>query len=226
MKQKLTLKRVVIILTGLLFGAFSAYNVFVIIRDYKEMPLYADIISGVVALMFAVMAVFSLTSEIKPDIREDITTPDDDDVVGMTEMQNIGFLVIRSTVFSIALAVIFLLKLRMSGKVLAFLDFSSLYTIIYFASYVLTQLALLFLIIYYTFVLKRLPLYPRASVFLPLAALILFAVSFILEIILFFVFRVILEANLIRTVVMRPVFYLGFIGLFAYFLFPAPFLDE
>ena len=78
----------------------------------------------------------------------------------------------------------------------------------------------------YTFFLRRLPLFPRAVVFLPLIALILFALSLIIEIILFFAYRMLLEDSVLRTVVIRPVFYLGFIGLSAHFLFPPEIVDE
>ena len=86
--------------------------------------------------------------------------------------------------------------------------------------------AMVILFLYYTFFLRRLPLFPRAVVFLPLIALILFALSLIIEIILFLAYGMLLEDSVLRTVVIRPVFYFGFIGLSAHFLFPPEIVDE
>jgi hypothetical protein len=89
----------------------------------------------------------------------------------------------------------------------------------YAASYIMTQLALVVLLFYYAFIVRRLPFFPRASVILPLISLILFVCSFILELILFVFFGLYTEASPLRTAVSLPFFYLGFISLSAYFLF-------
>lgn len=100
------------------------------------------------------------------------------------------------------------------------MDFSKLHTVLYGASYFLTQAALLILLIYYAFIRNKISFFPVASVLLPVIAMLMFLYSFVLEILLFFMFKVSLEASPLRTVLIRPVFYLGFIGLSAGFLFP------
>lgn len=201
MKQKPTLRRLNIKLTGLLFAAYSAYNIFIVARDSgRGLSSEGKLISVVVALMFAVFAFFVWTAG--------------------WNTRDIRFLMIRRTAFIIALLAVFALKLRMAGKVVAYLDFSRLHTVLYVGAYAMTQAALLMLFVYYVFILKSLPFYPMASVLLPVFAMILFLCSLILETVLFFVYGIGLEASMLRTAVMRPVFYLGFVGLSAYFLFP------
>lgn len=198
MKKKLTLRWALIKLAGVFFAAFAAYNVFIFIRDYKRISSESLLITAVITVLFAALAFFAWTSEIK----------------------RIQILMIRTVAFIIAMLGIFAFKLRMAGQVFAYLDMSKVHTIIYVVVYVLTQAALLSLIVYYIFIVKNLPQYPRLSVFLPSAALLLFLISFALEIILFFVFGIGMETNALRTMVMRPVFFLGFIALTVYFLFP------
>ena len=200
MKQKLTPRWVIIKLTGLLFAAYAAYNIFIIIRDHTVLSSEGIIISVLVAFLFSILAAYALTSGIMP--------------------KNILFLIIRRTVYILALLAIFVLKLRMVDKVNAYIDQDLPYTIIYAFSYYLTQAGLLILFIYYAFIRIRPLLFTKVYVILPIITMILFLGGLILEIILFFVYGIGLEANVIRTVVMRPVFYLGFIGLSAYYLFP------
>lgn len=203
MKQKMILRQLNVKLTGFLFFVYSAYNVFIAISDGKRgIPPEGILISIVVALMFAVFAGFMLTWS-----------------VGV-KTKNMLFLSIRRTAFIIALLVVFFLKLRMAVKVIAYLDFSELHTVLYGVSYLMTQVGLLLLIIYYAFILKRVSFYPGAAVALPTIAIILFLCSLILEAILFFVYGIGVEDSMLRTAVIRPVFYLGFIGLSLYFLFP------
>lgn len=199
MKQLFKPRRLIIMLAGLMFAAYSAYNIFIIIRDYKRgLPPMGIFICAVVAAAFAVLAVFAFTSEVK----------------------NLRFLIIRKNSFIAALVVIFLLKLRMLNEFIAFINFSKLHTIIYTVSYVMFQTALVLLFIYYTVILKNLMHYPKASVVLPLISMILFFGSLVCEAVLFFVYNIGIEDNILRTVVMRPVFYLGFVFLSAHFLFP------
>ena len=206
MKQKMTLRQLNVKLTGILFSVYSAYNLLVAVRDGKRgLSSEGILISIVVALMFAVFTVFVNTIGVKTN--------------------DMRFLIARRIAFIIALLVVFALKLRMAVEVIAYLDFSKIHTVLYGGAYFLTQAALLLLIIFYVFILKALPFYPRASVILPTIAIILFLFSLVLEVILFFVYGIGLEANTLRTLVMRPVFYLGFICLSLYFLFP-PQLSE
>ncbi len=198
MKQKLTPRWFIIKLAGILFAVYSVYNVFIIVRDGEYIPTYGIAITAVVAGMFALLAAFSWTSEFK-DIR---------------------FLNIRKAVFIVSLVVIFALKLRMINQVIAYLDFSKVKTIVYCGAYFMTLAALLVLFFYYAIVVRNLPLFPKASVILPLFALLLFLGSFVLEIVLFYKYGVGLEANPLRTMVIRPVFYMGFISLSVYFLLP------
>lgn len=213
------LKKLIIYLAGLLFAVYAAYNVFIIVRDSgRGLPLEGIIISAVVALMFVILSAFAWLSEVK--IRLSTNT------LGLSEVKNIRFLIIRDYAFIFALVVIFGLKLRMAGQVIAYFNIHYLQTGFYVASYVMTQIALLILIIYYAFILNRAPFFPRAAVIFPLVALILFLLSLMVEILLFLVFRVNLEANPLRTMIMRPVFYLAFICLSGYFLFPPPLMQE
>ena len=99
-------------------------------------------------------------------------------------------------------------------------DFSKDYTILYGVSYFLTLAALLIVFVYYTFIIKNLPYHPKASVILPVFAMMMFLFCLVLEIILFAACKMLVEANPLRTAVIRPVFYLGFIFLCIYFLFP------
>ncbi len=199
MKEKLTPKWFVITLTGVFFAAYAAYNIFIILRDLRRgLSLTAIFISAVVALLFSLLSGFALTSGVK----------------------NMRFVVIRRMVLIVTLLVIFLLKLRMISAVIAYIDFTKTYTVLYSASYLATQAAMLILFVYYAYIIKSLLQYPKASFILPLSAALLFLCALVIDTILFFGFHVNLEANLIRTVVMRPVFYLGFIGLCVYFLFP------
>lgn len=226
MKHKQTLRTLIIVVSGILFAAYSAYNVFIIVRDGSSLPAMGIFISALVALMFGVLAAFSLTSVFTAAASESITVHKDSELAGMSEVKNIGFLMMRSIAFNIALLVIFLLKLRMAGQVIAYLDYSTPHTVLYGGAYFVTLAAMLVLLVYYTFIVRKLPLYPRASVILPLSALILFFCGLAKEAVLLFVFNIGLEANLLRTAVIRPVFYLGFIGLSAYFLIPPPLTEE
>ena len=212
------LRILIILFSGFMFAAYSAYNVFIIIKDIKELPVLGIIISVIVALMFAVLAVFSWTT-VPLSV---ISVSTGDKFAGLYKMTDIRFLMIRSLAFNIAMLVIFLLKLRLVSQVIAFLDFTKLPTVLYAAAYLATLIALLLLFVYYAFIVKRLPLFPKAAFSLPLSALILFVCGLAVEAVLFFVFGIGIEESLLRTVIMRPVFYLGFIGLSAYFLIPSP----
>lgn len=194
-----TFRKITVILSGVFFSIYSVYNVFIIFRDRKELSVEGIVISAIVVFAFAALAMFSFTA---------ITGSDD-----------LKFLMIRSTAFIIGLLIILVLKFRMSGSVIDFLDISSPPTVLYFASYALVQAALFLLLFYYTFIVRRLPLFPRASVIFPLIVMVLFTLSLIIEEIIIFAYGIIIEANFIRTIVMRPVFYLGFICLCAYFIF-------
>lgn len=197
-QKKVTPRWLMIRLAGVLFAVYSLYNVFIIFRDRKELPLEGTIITAVVAVLFGLLAVYTWTSDVK----------------------NVLFVMIRRTVFIFVLLAIFALKLNLVVRVIAFLDVSSLYTVLYAGAYFLTQAAFLILLIYYIFILKNLPLYPKLSKLLPVAAILFFLSSFVMEMVLFFVFNIGLEATWLRTIVIRPVFYLGFIALCVYFLFP------
>lgn len=198
MEQKLAAKKLIIRLSGILFVLYAAYNVFVIIRGGSRLSQMGRLISALVVAMFILLAFFAFTSESK----------------------NVKFLIARNALFIIVLFVIFALKVRMIGQVINYIDFSKTETLVYGAAYLMTQLALLFLFIHYAFTLRNLPRFYKAPLVLPILALVLFIGSFILEAILYFVYGIGLEANLLRTAVSRPMFYLGFIGLSIYSLFP------
>ena len=183
--------------TGALFAVYSAYNIFIILRDGKAMNTESPVISAVVALLFGMIAVFVWT----------------------TGLMNQWLRILRRIGLIVAISVIFALKLRMVGSVIEYLDFSKMHTILYAASYFIMQTALLILALYYIDIRKRFMLFPRATVIVPVTAMLLFLCSLIVESILLFVYGIGLEANLLRTIVFRPVFYLGFIGLTAYFMY-------
>ncbi len=201
MKKIFTLRWLISILTGAFFAAYSAYQVFVICRDYRGMPPEGIVITAVVALMFAILAVYMWTT-------------------GVKGKKHILFMIVRRTMFIIALLVIIALKLRLVIRVINYIDGTKPYTILYGASYFMMLLALMILFVYYAFILNRLPFFPRAGLIMPWAAIILLLLSVIAEAILFFGYGIGLEANTIRSIVMQPVFYLGFIGLSLHFLYP------
>lgn len=204
MKEKLTPRWFIIKLTGILFAIYSAYNIFLIVRDGSAMPPVGIFISALVSLLFALLAAFAWTSEVK----------------------NVRFMMIRKTVMIIVLLTIFALKLRLVNRVMALLDFSKTQNVLYIAAYFLTLAALLILFVYYAFILRNLPLHPKMSVILPVAVIIGFVGCVVCEALLFFGFGFGLETSPLRTLVIRPVFYLGFIGLCVYFLFPPPLMED
>ena len=203
MKQKLLPRRIVITLTGLLFAAYSAYNIFVIVRN-KAASAEVTVISAIVALVFGILAVFAWTTEVK----------------------NMRFIRIRSTAFIVVILTIVALKLRLAGSVIEFLNFTDTLSVLYCGAYFLTVVALLYLLVFYAFILNRLSFRPWASAFLPLFAIALFLCCLVLEAIMFFAFGIGLEDSPLRTLVSRPLFYLGFIGLSAYFLFAPQELED
>ncbi len=203
-EQKTNPKQKIIKRTGILFALYAAYNIFVLIRDNAVIGIEGRLISALVAMLFGVLTAFAWTADV----------------------QNIVIIMVRKAAFITAMITIVALKLRMAGKVIMYLDFKRLNTILYGASYFLFILALIILVVYYAFILKNLPLYPIASLLLPGLAMVFFIVCFVLDAVFFFVFNIPLEANWLRTVVMRPIFYLSFISLSVYFLFPPMVVSE
>lgn len=198
MKQKLTPRLVIIKLTGILFAAYAAFIMFLIVRDGRMLPVKGIVIYALVALLFCALAGFCWTSEVK----------------------NIRFLIVRRIVFIIDLLAILFLKLRLVPGVIATLDYKNPQTLLYGGVHFLTLGALIILIVYFVLVLKNLPRHLIASVILPLLTIALLLGGLVLEIILFCKYGIGLEGNTLRTVTSRPVFYLSFIGLSVYFLFP------
>lgn len=206
MKQKLTLRLFIVRLTGFLFAAYSLYYAFIIVRDIRWVPPTNTVISALVSLLFASLVLFAWTSEVN----------------------NLKFIRARRVIFIITLSSVLLLKLRLAGGIITLLDFSNKYAFLYAlygTAYFATLTGMLILLIYYTFIRKNMPLYPKVSRILPLTAMVLFVLGLTAESVLFFGYRFGLEGNILRTVVSRPVFYLSFIGLSAYFLYP-PRIEE
>ena len=202
MKKIITPRWLLTVLTGCLFAAYSLYQVFVILRDApRGLSPEGIVITSVVAVMFAILALYMWTA-------------------GVKGKKHILFMIIRRTSFIIALLVIIALKLRLVIRVNNYIDYTLFYTVLYGAAYFMMLLALMILFVYYAFILNRLPFFPRAGVILPRTAIILLLLSMIAEAILFFVYGIGLEANAIRSMVMQPVYYLGFIGLSLHFLYP------
>ena len=199
-KQRLTPRGFVSRLSGFLFAVYAAYNIFIIVRDAdRGLPSEGILISAAVALIFAALAVFMWTPYVK--------------------LKDMRFRMVRRAAFIVGVLMLFALKLRMIGQYVALMDFSQPFNLFYSVPYFATLLAFLLLLIFFVFILKRLPLYPRARVALPVCAMILFLIALISEALLFFLYNICMEANVLRTVVIRPVFYLGFISLSVYFLF-------
>lgn len=102
-KQTFSLKKLITVLTGLMFAVYAAYNVFVIIRGRSYLPAIGLVILAAVAVLFAILSAYLFTSLIVSD--------------------DIRFLMLRSTMFIVSLFFIFVLKLRMVVKVIDFLTF-------------------------------------------------------------------------------------------------------
>lgn len=197
MKKREIFKRIIIIFGGILFAVYSAYNIFIIVRDGKSLLPVEKFISALVAFSFLILAIFVWTYEVK----------------------NIRFIMLRIYSFIAAMLVLTGLKIRIGKHVINYIDFSKPETILYGIAYFFTVAAMIILLFYYVFIIRRLSQYPKLSFVLPLIAMILFLSGFIAEIILLSVYHIGLEASLRRTVVIRPVFYFGFIFLSVYFLF-------
>ena len=198
MKQKLSVREAVLMISGFFFAGYSAYNVFLIFRDMDNMSTGNIFITAAVAFLFGVLALFTWSFGLSLMLLRDI----------------------RKGAFIIAMALLFAMKLRMAGTVVDYLDFTQLHTILYAAAYWLTQVGLLLLIVHYIFIRKDRIFFPRASKILPAVAAAMFLCSLALEAVLFFVYGIGLEASPRRTMVIRPVFYLGFICLSLYYLIP------
>ena len=88
MKQVFTPRWLLTILTGCLFAAYSAYQVFIIFRDApRGLSAEGIVISAIVALMFAILAVYLWTA-------------------GVKGKKHILFMIVRRTSFIIALLVL------------------------------------------------------------------------------------------------------------------------
>lgn len=220
--QKMTLKRVVMILTGLLFAAYSAYNLFIILRDSSRgLSGEAIFITALVAALFAVMALYAFTADVKAKER-DAQLDTGFVLTDAMESRNFLFLAIRRWTWIVAMSAITALKLRMIGRVIDYLDVSLPQTVWYAAAYFMTLAGMLIMVVYYLFVRGGVFFFPKLSVILPVTAMALFLLSLIAEAVMFFVYGIGLEANTLRTLVIRPVFYLGMMGLCAIYLFRPP----
>lgn len=195
-----TLRKIFIFLSGVFFALYSAYNIMVCFCDRKYLKGYEIIITAAFALAFAMLAAFSFTAGIK--------------------LSDITLMIVRRTALIVGLIGIFALKTRMASHMVQVFEPTNISAILYCGAYLMTQAALLLLFFYYSFIVRRLPFFPRASVIIPLIAFALFVFSFIFDAIVFFVFGTVLEASVLRTIVIRPIFYLGFISLCVYFLLP------
>ena len=203
-KKKLTPKWFVIKLSGICFAAYAVYYLRMIITYGGEMETKGIVVTALVAWLFGILSVFAWSSEAR----------------------NSQMAAIRRMVLIVALAGIFALRTCMIGQVIGFLDPDKPYTLLYGASYVLMQAALVILFIFYFFILQHLMFYPRASVVLPVIAAIAFFGGLVMEAVLFFAFRMLIEPSFWGSILFRPAFYLGFIGLSVYFLFPMEFSPE
>ena len=200
MKKPLLRRLFIVFPAGILLTVYSAYNVFLIFRDSILMTPDQTLICALVALMFAIFAAFLFTAGFRAD--------------------DLWFLMIRRMLFISALLSIFVFKLRMLGPVLDYFNIYKLNTIIYFAAYVMTQVALLVMFIYYAFIRNRLIVSPHATTILSVTAIVLLLCSFALEVVLLFVYHIGLEETPLRTIIIRPVFFFSLVGICLYFMFP------
>ena len=198
MKKKLTPGQVIIRITGGLFTLYALFYIFVIIRDSSSLSQVGKLISTIVIILFSILAIFAWTSEVK-DPR---------------------FIKVRIWVYVFTLLALIVLKFRLIGRVINYFDYREIQSVLYGGAYFLTLIAMIELFVFYAFTLRKLQFNERAPSFLPVSAIVLFLLSLAMEAILFFVYGVCIEANALRTLVSRPIFYLGFIGLSLYFLFP------
>ena len=202
MKRFLTLRGVIIFLTGILFAVYSVYNIYIIINDSDEIGTGGTLISAAVALIYAIFAFFAFSA-------------------GAT-VNDIRFYIGRRILFILALVAAFGIKLRLIRSIITAITFSDMSTVLYGASFILTQFGMLFLIIYYVFIARTMEKNAVPPVTLQILALVFFALSLICEMVLLFVYGIGLEGNPLQTMIFRPVFYLGFIGLSVYFMLPPP----
>ena len=96
------------------------------------------------------------------------------------------------------------------------------FTVIYGVSYLLTLLGILDLTIYYIIIRKRNPFKRWVTVVFMVIAMVFFVAGLVLEGILLFKYNIGMEPNKLCTLITRPIFYMSFVGLCVYFLFPPP----
>ena len=95
--------------------------------------------------------------------------------------------------FILALLTVFLLKLRMSGVMIEFLNPEYDFTVIYGVSYLLTLLGILDLTIYYIIIRKRNPFKRWVTVVFMVIAMVFFVAGLVLEGILLFKYNIGME---------------------------------
>lgn len=200
MKRFLTPRGLIIFLTGIMFAVYAVYNLYIMGKDSDTIGTGGMIITGLVTIIYAVFAFFAFSAGVI--------------------VNDIRFYVVRRIAFIIALVAAFGIKLRLIADIVSMITFSQKYTVLYGGSFLMTQVAMLFLIVYYVFVAKRMDKNVKPPVTLQIIALVFFILSYICEMVLFFVYGIGLEGDSLRTMIFRPVFYLGFIGLSVYFMLP------
>lgn len=200
MKRFLTQRGVIIFLTGILFAVYSIFNIYIIINDSDEIGTGGTLITAAVAFIYAIFAFFAFSA-------------------GAT-VNDIRFYIGRRIIFILALLAAFGIKLRLIRSIITAITFSDMSTVLYGASFILTQFGMLFLIIYYVFIARTMEKNATPPVALQMLALVFFALGLICEMILLFAYGIGLEGTPLRTMIFRPVFYLGFIGLAVYFMLP------
>lgn len=193
------IRRLVTGVTGLLFAAYAAYFIFILVKDTpRGLPLIGIVTSALLILLFGILAAFAFTAEVV----------------------NLRFRMIRRIAAIVDMIIIIVLRIRLAGDVISYINLSQFNTVLYGLSYFMTIAGLVILAAYYRFIRKNLARHPKASKLLPISAAALFLASLAAEVILFLVYNIGLEANMLRTIVSRPIFYLGFAFFSLYFLYP------
>jgi len=205
MKEKISLRWFFIKLAGVFFAVYSVYCVFIIFNGISKDLTTEGVVTNVLyAVFYAVFSFFAFTSEVK-DIR---------------------FLTVRRIIFIAALLAELLLRLRSFRFVIYIINFSNPLTVLLGATYIMPIVGMLIILANFAFLSKNLLQHPKSSVLLPLSAMLLFLCSVVLEMIQLFKYSSGSNGITLRSIIITPVFYLGWICLSVYFMYPPKSIED
>ena len=129
---------------------------------------------------------------------------------------------VRTIMLSGALALTFILKIFNAEGIFKRLDFANIPSVLNCAVYILSQLAVLILLIYYILFRhnKKLEKMRKLIIALLSAAAILYALCLIMECVMLIKYRVNIDLSLKYTLASRFLYYFGFIGMAVSFMRP------